>query len=169
MAYNYDELYAQTPDALGAPTQKFVDFFDALVRTGLRVLDIGCGQGRDALFIGRLGHRVVGVDLSPSGVRDLNAAAATEELPITAIAADICAYQPDGMFDVLLIDRTLHMLSQPDMLRVLATLLDHVSDDGWVLIADEASNMAGFKTVMENHARNWKIETDRSGCLFART
>ena len=55
MSYDYDALYARTPDALGAPTRAFVDFFDGYDRPNVRVLDIGCGQGRDALFIARLG------------------------------------------------------------------------------------------------------------------
>ena len=43
MAYNYDKLYSETPDALGKPTQVFVDFFDQFERKYARVLDVGCG------------------------------------------------------------------------------------------------------------------------------
>jgi len=76
MSYNYDKLYGETRDALGAPTSIFVDFFDQFDRTNVRVLDVGCGQGRDAIFIARKDHRVVGVDISPNGIRDLQDVAA---------------------------------------------------------------------------------------------
>jgi len=81
MPTDYKKVYRGAKQALGAPTKAFVKFFDALAEPGLRVLDVGCDQGRDALFIARLGHSVVGIDLSPTGIREL-----------------------------LLIDRTLHML-----------------------------------------------------------
>ncbi|WP_108815358.1 class I SAM-dependent methyltransferase [Loktanella sp. Alg231-35] len=166
MAYNYDELYGAQPDALGAPTKAFVHFFAAFKDEQLRVLDIGCGQGRDAIFIARAGHRVIGVDLSPMGIRDLNAAAKKEDLPIEGIVADISTYEPMGSFDVLLIDRTLHMLPEAPRLTALKRLINCVVPGGWALIADERSNMGGFKEVFDGHSADWQIKTDKSGLLF---
>lgn len=168
MAYNYDKLYGETPEALGAPTPVFVDFFHQLERENLRVLDIGCGQGRDALFIARQGHTVVGVDISKNGIRDLMAAAGTGDLPIEGVVADIATYKPDGMFDIILVDRTLHMLTKQPRLSVLKKLLDHAAVDGWVLIADEESNIRDFKGVMLAHELDWIHELSKNGYLFVR-
>ena len=168
MAYNYDKLYGEKPNALGEPTQVFVDFFDQFDQTGARVLDIGCGQGRDALFIARLGHHVVGVDFSPNGIQQLIRAASSEKLAVEGIVADVTAYVPKGKFDVVLIDRTLHMLSAAARKAVLELLLDHVDDDGWLLIADEASNIIEFKNVIQSHHSNWNTELSNKGYLFIR-
>lgn len=151
---------------MGEPTQVFVDFFEGLSDPNLRVLDIGCGQGRDALFIARMGHRVVGVDLSPNGIRDLNAAAAAENLDIEGIVADIVTFDPAGAFDVVLIDRTLHMLGEADRLAVLKRLIAVVPKGGWVLIADEASNMAGFRGVLASSPATWATTYEKGGTLF---
>jgi len=166
MAYDYDKLYGETANALGAPTAQFVTFFEHYKKTGARVLDIGCGQGRDALFIARLGHRVVGVDYAPNGIKDLLATAKTEGLRIEGIVADVTHYQPDGAFEIIIIDRTLHMLPEAPRLKVLLRLLDHVVENGWVLIADEASNLAAFEDVIAGHCLNWKIERPKRGFLF---
>lgn len=166
MAYDYDKLYGEQTDALGAPTQIFVDFFATLEKAPARVLDIGCGQGRDAVFIARLGHSVVGVDMSANGICDL--VAATDGLDVEGIVADVVTYVPDGLFDVILIDRTLHMLTQVDRHAVLARLLDHVTENGWVLIADETANMAGFKDQLDRHSATWRTELDKGGTLFVR-
>ena len=168
MAYDYDELYRSQNDALGAPTQAFVDFFATLDQQELRVLDIGCGQGRDALFIGRAGHSVVGVDISPNGVSDLISAARDESLPVTGIVADIRTFTPKGMFDILLIDRTLHMLTEVDRLDVLRRLIQHVKSGGWTLIADERSNLAGFKAVFLEQEVHWTTKVEKRGFLFLR-
>lgn len=166
MAYNYDELYQSTPDALGVPTKVFVDFFARYDQKNARVLDIGCGQGRDALFIARAGHRVVGVDLSRNGIRDLTNAAAKEGLPVEGIVADLETFTPKGMFDVLLIDRTLHMLDETPRHAVLARLIDAVSPGGWALIEDERSNITGMKAVFAIHDADWQITIEKRGTLF---
>ena len=167
MAYDYDKLYGETRDALGPPTQVFVDFFAKFGRKRVRVLDVGCGQGRDALFIARLGHEVVGVDISPNGIRDLTAAAAIESLAVEGIVTDIATYEPEGAFDVILIDRTLHMLDPSSRLAGLARLLDHVAAGGWLLIADEPTNTSAFDAVIANHAADWTVDLRRRGYLFA--
>lgn len=167
MAYDYDRLYAETPDALGPPTPAIARFFEALDRRGARVLDIGCGQGRDALFIARLGHSVVGVDLAPHGIRDMVASAEAEALPIEGIVADIADHAPDGTFDVILIDRTLHMLARPARLRVLSGLLDHTVPGGWLVIADEPSNMADFEATLAAHPQAFRIQKPERGLLIA--
>lgn len=166
MAYDYDKLYGETRDALGTPTAIFVDFFEQFDRPNARILDVGCGQGRDALFIARLGHRVVGVDISPNGIRDLNTAAKKEGLAIDGVVADVSTYVPEGTFDVILVDRTLHMLPKRARLSVLQRLLDHVNDNGWFLIADETSNIKDFVAVIEDSELDWTTQVARRGYLF---
>jgi SAM-dependent methyltransferase len=167
MSYDYDAFYADQKDALGAPTQQFVKFFDLLPPTPLRVLDVGCGQGRDALFIARAGHQVVAVDLSPAGVADVQSVADAEGLAIVGVVADVVAYTPDGMFDVILIDRTLHMLKGADQTKVLTRLLGHASPRASLLIADETSNLPRFRTVLADDKAEWTTTLDGKGYLFA--
>lgn len=168
MAYDYEQLYRDTPDALGPPTQAFTDAFAQFAGQCLRILDIGCGQGRDALVLGRDGHCVVGVDLAPSGIRDLTAAAEAEGLAVTGVVADITRYMPDGLFDIVLIDRTLHMLDAADRLSVLDRLLDHVPPGGRCLIADEPRNIAGLTRVAMDKRAGWTVDMARKGYLFLR-
>lgn len=168
MTYDYDRLYAETPDALGASDRVVRAFFDAVERVPSRVLDIGCGQGRDALFAGRLGHAVLGVDLSANGIRALRSAARSEELHVEGIVADITGYRPTGAFDIILFDRTLHMLPEPSRLDVLGRMLGHVAPRGSVLIVDERRNIPRLKQVFSDHDADWSWITEKPGYLFAR-
>lgn len=168
MPTDYEKVYCGAKRALGEPTKEFVTFFETLARSRLRVIDVGCGQGRDALFIARLGHSVVGIDQSPTGISDLLADAEAEGLHVQGFVSDIRSFEPAGMYDVLLIDRTLHMLDASERPAVLARYLDRVEAGGYVLIADERSNIPMFEAVLEADRRNWQLVKRRRGYLFAR-
>lgn len=166
MPFDYDKLYSETPNALGKPTKIIVNFFDEQVPQNARILDVGCGQGRDALFLGRRGHHVIGVDQSPNGIRDLQAVAKKENLTVEGVVADVTSFTPTGSFDVVLIDRTLHMLTPDERRTVLSTLLDHVIEGGFLIIADETSNIPGFQAAISAHRQDWVIEFQKRGYLF---
>lgn len=166
MAYDYDKLYRDTPDALGAPSPAFTAFFEELGTQAQDVLDAGCGQGRDALFIARLGHRVTGIDISPHGIRDMRAAAQRENLDVTGIAADLTTWAPDKDYGVLLFDRTLHMLAAPQRRELLTRCLPHVRPGGWVLISDERRNLEDFRQIFAEQPGSWRTAKDSRGLLF---
>ena len=120
-----------------------------------KVLDVGCGQGRDALFIARRGRFVTAIDLSPSGIRDLQKDAASEGLTITTEVADIRDYKSKCRYDIILIDRTLHMLALDDRIAVLRNLLALSRSGTHLLIADERSNIPAFKAVLDESCWIW--------------
>lgn len=168
MANNkYEKLYQQGDAVCCEPFPQFAAFFEALpVRNG-RVLDLGCGQGRDAIFIARLGHRVAGVDLSPTGIKQMVAAADRWQLPVTSVVADIVRDQPVGEFDVVLLDRVLHMLADDQKrLTVLATAACHVAPGAHILIADTVRNMSAFKDFFAKRTDVWQERLAEKGLLF---
>lgn len=167
MSYDYEALYASEPDALGGQTKALATFLGKIAPAPCRILDVGCGQGRDALPLARAGHAVTGVDLSPSGVAAMVDAAKAEGLDVTGHVADITDYTPKGQFDVVLVDRTLHMLDDAPRAVVLQTLMVATKDGGWLVIADETSNLPAMRVALEADARAWAIERCTKGDLFA--
>ena len=49
------------------------------------VLDLGCGQGRDALFITHKGHTVLGVDAAQTVIKQMLKLAVLENLNVNGI------------------------------------------------------------------------------------
>jgi len=166
MATDYEEFYRANRHGLGEPTSEFMMFFRNLEQKTASVLDVGCGQGRDALFIARLGHVVTAIDLSPSGISDLQNDAAAEGLAIFAEVADIREYTSRKRFDVIVIDRTLHMLALDERLAALGKLLGLSKHGTYVLIADERSNLPEFKSILYASQWNWRMTLERRGFLF---
>jgi trans-aconitate methyltransferase len=93
--------------------------------------------------------------------------AEAEGLNIQGYVSDIRVFEPEGLHDVLLIDRTLHMLQASERPAVLARLLDRVAAGGYVLIPDERSNIPTFEAVLEADRRDWRLVLRHRGYLFA--
>ena len=64
-------------------------------------MDIGCGEGRNAVFFARNGYQVTAFDTSPKGVEKTNQLAADVGVPIETFVADINDFQLTESFDVL--------------------------------------------------------------------
>ena len=149
---DYDQHYQRCRTACGEPFQEVVDFFAALGDSPVRVLDLGCGQGRDALLAARQGHDVVGVDVSPVGITQMLESAAAESLAVEGVVGDIRRFRSRRRFGVVILDRVLHMLStDADRLVVLGQLKALTRVGGFVLIADTPKHRALIRRFFEAH------------------
>ena len=114
-------LQKLTPSPLTSPLQdQFgqidIYLFDQLlrgrIRPGMRVLDAGCGTGRNIVYLLRAGFEVFGADVDPvsiDAVRRL-AAALAPELPADNFRAEPIEGMtfPDGFADVVISSAILH-------------------------------------------------------------
>ena len=163
----YEHLYRKGRDVCGPPFPEFVEFFNRLDQSHCKVLDLGCGQGRDALFIARKGHRVLGVDVSKTGIAQMLADAKEENLHIEGIVDDIVAFTPNDEYDVVLLDRVLHMLgNDSDRRIVLQRACHHTKPGGFVLIADTPKHKEFLRNFFDEKRDRWEKMEDRKGFLF---
>lgn len=63
-------------------------------------LDLGCGEGGDALWLARIGWSVTAVDISPSALA-IGAAAQQSGDDVTWITADLAQWQPASTYDMV--------------------------------------------------------------------
>jgi tellurite methyltransferase len=79
-----------------------------------RLLDIGCGEGPDAVFFARSGYSVSAFDSSPQGVEKAARRAREAGVQLDVFTADLLTYRPDPGFDVLFSTGVLHYVP-PEM------------------------------------------------------
>jgi SAM-dependent methyltransferase len=159
---DYDLEYQQNEQACGAPFPEFVKLFEALPR-GSTVLDLGAGQGRDTLVAARLGHKVLAVDASPTGIAQILAAADSEKLPIEGVVANLNDFVPDGVFDVVVLDRVVHMLGNArNKQTLLSKAAQATAECGYVLVADTPSNQEHIERQFGDQ-RAWQQIVSRKG------
>ncbi len=69
------------------------------VEPGASVLDVGCGTGRHAIPLAKLGYRVTGVDISEGMLAEARRAALEAGVEIDLRQADVSHSLPEGPFD----------------------------------------------------------------------
>lgn len=73
-----------------------------------KLLEIGCGEGKDALFFARNGYDVTAFDISQSGVDKANWLAEKFHVNIKAFRADMLEYRVTEPYDIIYSSRSMH-------------------------------------------------------------
>ena len=68
---NYEKKYQNSRNVCSEPFPEIVEFFENYDDECATFLDIGCVQGRDALFIARKGHSVLIVNSAQTGIEHM--------------------------------------------------------------------------------------------------
>jgi len=76
----------------------------------LKLLDIGCGEGKDAVFFARCGYVVSAFDISEAGVKKTKRLAEKAMVNVRAFRANLCDYRLTEDYDVLFSSGVLHYI-----------------------------------------------------------
>lgn len=99
-----------------------------------RILDIGCGEGRDCLYLMDLGYDVQALDISEEAIRYCRRKAGAENESRFRVL-DVCTGELEGSFDFIYSVAALHMLVlKQDRERYLSFIKNHLSQGGCALI-----------------------------------
>ena len=93
-----------------------------------RALDIGAGEGSDAIRLALLGYEVDAVEVSPAGAEKIKRFAAEAGAKVHVTVADAQRYQPEGLYDVVICNGVLHYVEDKD--SVISRLQDATADGG---------------------------------------
>jgi tellurite methyltransferase len=114
----YDQKYADEGYYWGRGPSAICDVVLELIRPspGFRpkLLDLGCGEGRNAVYFASHGFEVVGLDLSLPGLTKTKRYAGEVDVRVQTIQADILDYELADTYDVIFSTGTLHYLP-PEM------------------------------------------------------
>ncbi len=121
---------------------------------GRRVLDVGCGDGTNAVILARLGAQVTGIDLSPESIALAGERAAVNDVAprVRLHCTAVEAFAPgDAMFDVVWCDAFLHHVL-PTLHETMARLLRWLRPGG-IFIAAEPVRLARWLDRIRRLAR----------------
>jgi SAM-dependent methyltransferase len=107
--------------ATDAPPLPFVRRLPDLLPDRARAIDIGTGNGRNALYLARCGIHVDAIDVVPQAVDELNGYARLHALPVRASVHDLRQGDPDFQgYGLFLCTYALHYLTAARAASLLA-------------------------------------------------
>jgi SAM-dependent methyltransferase len=124
-----------------------------------RLLEAGCGSGRDALFYARAGFEVTGTDISEEALRWARRRAEAEGLGAAFVADDLAETQlPGGHFDAALAVHLVHLQLDDGRRSMVNQLWRLTRDAGLIVLVNYSTREAGFDGWQPHAEPNTRID-----------
>lgn len=95
-----------------------------------RVLDIGCGEGKDAVFFAKCGYAVTAFDISEQGIEKAKKLAEYNKADVAFFKADLFDYRPEGEYDIIFSSGVLHFMQENRRKELCDSLKAHTAEGG---------------------------------------
>ncbi len=95
-----------------------------------RVLDIGCGEGKDAVFFAKCGYWVTAFDISGPGIEKAKKLAEHNQTNVNFFQADIFDFRPEGEFDIIFSSGMFHFIPETQREELCSSLKNHTATGG---------------------------------------
>ena len=96
----------------------------------IKVLDIACGEGKDAVFLARCGYDVDAFDISDKGVEKTKRLAEKARVNVNVFKANICDYRLSSKYDVIYSNGALHYIKPELKDEIITDYLQHTNKNG---------------------------------------
>ena len=100
-----------------------------------KVLDLGAGQGANALYLAGLGHEVLAVEKEDSELHVLREKNNEADKRIEIVQADILDFENDQQFDAVVADMVLHFFERDDVARTIEKMQSLTCHGGFNLVS----------------------------------
>lgn len=105
--------------------------FEGVLDMQSHILEIGCGEGQNVLYLARRGYcNVDAFDLSEHGIAKLKRRCSEENLWIDVFVADLTAYQFEKNYDCVMSFGTLHFVPKEGWRAMIERAKAHTNPGG---------------------------------------
>jgi tellurite methyltransferase len=120
-------------DTFGKPAEELVSLVGSLP-SGANVLDIGCGEGRNALYLAEQGCNVTAIDISAAGIGKLKHFADRKGLSIAAEVRDMKHYTFTNKYDLIIAHGSLHLIEREHWSSLIQKMQAHTNAGGYNVV-----------------------------------
>jgi tellurite methyltransferase len=143
----------------GNPSWDVVEVIEKYLNGG-NVLDLGCGDGRNAIYAASKGYNVTAIDISKNGVMKTKELAKAARLKIDAKVQNMRNFQSVKKFDLIISHGCLHLISRKEWPSVIKTIKNATIYGGYNIIlvfTDKISPSDDMKPFMKGLFREGEL------------
>ncbi|MGV7214850.1 class I SAM-dependent methyltransferase [Bradyrhizobium sp. UFLA05-112] len=127
----WDSGYADhNVSSMGGPSPEIFEIAPAL-RSKSVVVELGCGEGRNALYLAHFDHQVIASDSSEVAISKLNRLAGELGVNITSGVVLVEEFQPPAYLDVFIAHSVLHFTERSVWKPLITALIDRTRPGGF--------------------------------------
>ncbi len=146
--------------SFASPNDSVVAWAETVVPGG-RILDVGCGVGRHVIYLGGRGFQMAGTDISPTGVKVTQDAAAGQNIPFDGRVSDMTTLPwPDATFDAAFSTSTIHHHLRVGIMQTLAEVWRVLKPGGLFLVDFPSTDTLTYQTLRELAAAEQVAEVE---------
>jgi 2-polyprenyl-3-methyl-5-hydroxy-6-metoxy-1,4-benzoquinol methylase len=129
----FDNWYRGDATLKAEPDEELVKLFNE--KGDGKVLDIGCGRGRNSLYLASLGYDVIAVDVSKHAIIQLDQNAKLLGYDIEGIVCDIGDYSFTEKYDIIVISNVLQfILKRVEQINIIYKVMEYITTNGTIFI-----------------------------------
>jgi 2-polyprenyl-3-methyl-5-hydroxy-6-metoxy-1,4-benzoquinol methylase len=145
MKSKWDERYGESEYFYGTEPNSFLAAHAANFQPGAKVLCLAEGEGRNAVYLAKLGCKVTAIDSSKVGLQKLHSLAALRGVKVETICCDIADYSFENQQWDAMISIWCHLPSELRA-RVHQAVVKSLKPNGFFLLESYTPEQLKFKT-----------------------
>lgn len=98
------------------------------------ILDVGCGEGRNSIFLAKLGHTVDAFDISKNGIAKAKKIAKAVGAEVNFFSQDLGSFEFEKDYDVILSHGVLHLPEKEVRDAFIKKMQEHTKPGGYNLV-----------------------------------
>ena len=138
------EEYKKSNCLWGLKPNKYVIQIPKIISSG-NVLDVGVGEGRNALFLAKKGFEVTGIDISKEAISKFLKFTQKDNLDVKGIHSDILDFKFNLNYDIIISVATLHLIPKNKVIDTIKKIKEHTKSNGINLLTVFTKKDIGFE------------------------
>lgn len=155
-----NEYLNKERSTFGNPSKEVEDIV-SLLPNEVKILDVGCGDGRHSLYLAGLGFQVDAFDISQNAINKINYLKELSGLNINTYVCDALEFEFKHKYDLIIVHGVLQFIEREKQPEILELLKKWTNVNGYHIVAlftDEEPVPEDLKDVMVGVFKNEEIK-----------
>jgi len=153
---NYNEYYEKNENAFGEEPEEIIIKYSSQISKEFPILDIGAGQGRNTIYLSKLGYKVEAIDPSNISIQIMEEVKKTEKLTYEVFNSDFKNFDCNKNYSAILLFGLIQILDWEEIDLLKNKISKLLNKGGMLFLTSFTIGDASHKRIMIESKKNGK-------------